>query len=114
MLVIIRDELVLRRSDRVEPEIPQGHASGLKTAKPADAQSPFTPEKTAPMLEVRAPRRELLTSKGFFIHIATIVIGLFCCKSRTDRRVFSPPTSVGTTAIANAGSLRKRSSIRRR
>jgi len=44
---------------------------------PPNAESPSIPEISAPMLEVHAPQEALHTWKGFFIHIATIVIGLF-------------------------------------
>jgi hypothetical protein len=63
--------------DRIEPEIPQEHGSGLKAAEPPTAEPLFIPEKSPPMLEVHAPHEGLHTWKGFFIHIATIVIGLF-------------------------------------
>ena len=39
-------------------------------------ETPATPEISAPMLDVHAPYEVVHTWKGFFIHIATIVIGL--------------------------------------
>jgi hypothetical protein len=41
------------------------------------SETPSMPEKSAPMLEVHAPHEALHTWKGFLLHIATIVIGLF-------------------------------------
>jgi hypothetical protein len=65
-------------ADRVESEIPQGHTDGPQAAVPPNAQSPSSPlEKSAPMLEIHAPHEALHTWKGFLLHIATIVIGLF-------------------------------------
>lgn len=64
-------------ADRVEPEIPQEHADELKVAVPPNAETPSIPEISVPMLEVHAPHEALHTWKGFFIHIATIVVGLF-------------------------------------
>jgi hypothetical protein len=63
--------------DRVEPEVPQEPAGDLKAAVPQNAEPPFIPEISPPMLEVHAPHEALHTWKGFIIHIATIVIGLF-------------------------------------
>jgi hypothetical protein len=72
-------------------------------------------EMSAPMLEAHAPQEALHTWKGFFIHIATIVIGLFIAVGLEQTvEFFSPPTSEGTTGTANAGSLRRRPAIRRR
>jgi hypothetical protein len=64
-------------ADRAEPEIPQEHADGPKPAVPPNAQTTSIPEISAPMLEVHAPHETLHSWKGFFIHIATIVIGIF-------------------------------------
>lgn len=63
--------------DHIEPEIPQELGSGLKAAEPANSEPPLIAEKSPPMLEVHAPHEALHTWTGFFIHIATIVIGLF-------------------------------------
>jgi hypothetical protein len=43
---------------------------------PAVAQSLSTPEISPPMLEVHAPQEGLHSWRAFFIHLATIVIGL--------------------------------------
>jgi len=63
-------------ADRAEREIPQRPADGLKSAAPAVAEALSTPEITPPMLDVHAPHEVVHTWKDFFIHIATIVIGL--------------------------------------
>jgi hypothetical protein len=63
-------------ADRTEPEIPQRPAGGLKSAVPAAAESLSTPDISPPMLDVHAPHEVVRTWKDFFIHIATIVIGL--------------------------------------
>ena len=62
--------------DRDEPEIPQRHSDGLKAAVSHYAETPSA-EKSVPILEVHAPNEALHTWKGFLLHIATIVIGLF-------------------------------------
>jgi len=63
-------------ADRTEPEMPQVPADNLKAARPADTETLSTPEIAAPMLEVHTPHEAIHTWKSFFIHIATIVIGL--------------------------------------
>ena len=60
-------------ADRAEPEISLGPADNAKPEVSSDAKSA---EILTPMLEVHAPHEALHTWKGFFIHIATIVIGL--------------------------------------
>jgi hypothetical protein len=64
-------------ADHVEPEQPQGHADGAQAAVPPEMEPPSTPEIPGPMLEIHAPNEALQTWKGFLLHIATIVIGLF-------------------------------------
>jgi hypothetical protein len=61
-------------ADRAEPDIPQRPADSAKTEVPLDAEIPEIPPL---MLDVHAPQEVLHTWKGFFIHIATIVVGLF-------------------------------------
>jgi len=61
-------------ADRAESEEPQVAADSLK---PTDAQAIPGPEISTSMLDVHAPHEALHTWRGFFIHIATIVIGLF-------------------------------------
>jgi hypothetical protein len=61
---------------RAETEIPQRPADSLKSAVPAVAESLSPPEISPPMLEVHAPHETIHTWKAFFIHLATIVIGL--------------------------------------
>jgi hypothetical protein len=63
-----------RMADRAEPDIPQRPAGSAKAEVPIDAE---TLETTPLMLDVHAPHEVLHTWKGFFIHIATIVVGLF-------------------------------------
>jgi hypothetical protein len=62
------------RHRRTIPELP---AASMEVANPQVTESPSTPEISPPMLDVHAPHEVLHTWKGFFIHIATIVIGLF-------------------------------------
>src|ERR1700685_3457859 len=56
--------------------MPQLPADKLRSAVPAAAESLSTPEISPPMLDVHAPHEDLHTWKSFFIHLATIVIGL--------------------------------------
>jgi hypothetical protein len=63
-------------TDRSGPDMPLGPADSLKAAAPADADTRSISETSAPMLDVHAPHESIHTWKGFFIHIATIVIGL--------------------------------------
>jgi hypothetical protein len=56
---------------RAEADISQGPADSAK------ATNAETREISPPMLDVHAPHEVLHTWKDFFIHIATIVIGLF-------------------------------------
>jgi hypothetical protein len=60
--------------NRAEPNILQGPASIAKAELASNAE---TPEISPPMLDVHAPHEVLHTWRGFFIHIATIVVGLF-------------------------------------
>jgi hypothetical protein len=64
-------------ADRAEPEMPQRSTDSLKSAVPPIAESFSSSEISPPMLDVHAPHEVLHTWKGFFIHIATIVVGLF-------------------------------------
>jgi hypothetical protein len=61
-------------AERAEADISQGPADGEKAEVAPNAQ---TREISPPMLDVHAPHELLHTWKGFLIHIATIVIGLF-------------------------------------
>jgi hypothetical protein len=61
-------------AERAEPDIPQRPAESAKADVPLDAE---TPEIPPAMLDVHAPQEILHTWKGFSIHIATIVVGLF-------------------------------------
>jgi hypothetical protein len=63
-------------ADHAEPENAQRRADSMEAAVPPVAETPATPEISAPMLDVHAPHESIYTWKGFFIHIAIIVIGL--------------------------------------
>ena len=63
-------------ADSAEPEMSQQRADGLKAAVPLNSETCSTPEIAVPMLEVHAPHEAIHTWKSFFVHIATIVIGL--------------------------------------
>jgi len=63
-------------TDRSGPDMPQGPADSLKAAAPPDAETRSISESSARMIDVHAPHESIHTWKGFFIHIATIVIGL--------------------------------------
>ncbi len=62
--------------DRAEPGIGQESSDSAKVEVPQVAETRSIPEISVPMLEVHAPHEALHTWKGFFIHIATIVVGL--------------------------------------
>ena len=63
-------------ADHTDPEVIQGPAESLKTAVPAETETPSDHEISAPMLDVHAPHQLVHTWKDFFIHIATICVGL--------------------------------------
>ena len=63
-------------ADRAEPDLPQDPTDGLKAALLPDAETLSTPEISTPMLDVHAPDATVHTWRDFFIHIATITIGL--------------------------------------
>jgi hypothetical protein len=63
-------------ADHAEPENAYQRADGVEAPAPPVAETPDTPEVSAAMLDVHAPHEAVHTWKGFFIHIATIVIGL--------------------------------------
>jgi hypothetical protein len=52
-------------------------ADSMKAAGPAETGTSSTPESPRPMLDVHPPQDSIHTWRSFFIHIATIVIGLF-------------------------------------
>jgi len=62
--------------DRAEPDISQESSGSTKVEVTQVAETRSTSEMSVPMLEVHAPHEALHTWKGFFIHIATIVVGL--------------------------------------
>jgi hypothetical protein len=59
-----------------EPAIPQMPADIPPAAVPPDAETRSISEIPGPMLDVHAPHQSVHTWKDFFIHIATIVVGL--------------------------------------
>jgi hypothetical protein len=61
-------------ADPAAPDKPEEPAGSAKAEMASDAR---TVEISRPMLDVHAPHEVLHTWKGFFIHIATIVVGLF-------------------------------------
>jgi hypothetical protein len=63
--------------DRAETQTPQGRADGSKAAVATCDDTLSSPEDSTPVFDVHAPHESAHTWKGFFIHIATIVIGLF-------------------------------------
>jgi len=63
-------------ADHTEPELQLTADSQIARSSP-DTQALCNPENSAPMLDVHAPHESIHTWKSFFIHIATIVIGLF-------------------------------------
>jgi hypothetical protein len=63
-------------AERADPEIPERPADSPKAAVPAGAETRYMPEVSASMLDVHALHQTVRTWKDFFIHIATIVIGL--------------------------------------
>jgi hypothetical protein len=63
-------------ADRIDLEAVSELADGPKSAFPLDAETNANSEIPGPMLDVHAPHESIHTWKSFFIHIATIVIGL--------------------------------------
>lgn len=59
-----------------DSEVTPGPAANVKAASPSDAGTVTTPEIVGPMLDVHAPHESIHTWKAFFIHIATICVGL--------------------------------------
>jgi hypothetical protein len=63
-------------ADHADPERAQGSAANRDAAVVPEAETPSDQEIAGPMLDVHAPHQSANTWKDFFIHIATIVIGL--------------------------------------
>jgi len=63
-------------ADRADPEVTQRPADTLEAAAPPEAEPPAAREIAAPMLDVHAPHQSVHTWKDFFVHIATICVGL--------------------------------------
>jgi hypothetical protein len=62
-------------ADPIDSEI-TAEPADMKAASPAETGNRSTPEITRPMLDVHAPHEPIHTWKNFFIHLATISIGL--------------------------------------
>src|ERR1700728_1601219 len=63
-------------AEDADSEITPAPAGILQAAVPPEVKTPSAGEISAPMLDVHAPHHSVHTWKDFFIHIATIVIGL--------------------------------------
>jgi hypothetical protein len=63
-------------ADAAEPAIPQMPADMSQAAVPPNAETRSISEISAPMLDVHPPHESIHTWSDFFIHIATIVVGL--------------------------------------
>ena len=63
-------------ADLIDSETTLKPDDSIKAASPSDAGPSSTPEISEPMLDVHAPHESIHTRKGFFIHIATISVGL--------------------------------------
>ena len=60
----------------IDSQITPEPADSMEAASPAESGPISAPEITRPMLDVHAPQESIHTWKDFFIHIATIVVGL--------------------------------------
>jgi hypothetical protein len=63
-------------ADRIDPEVPQQAVHSSNAAASKETEHPFIAEISAPMLDVPAPHQSVHTWRDFFIHIATISVGL--------------------------------------
>jgi hypothetical protein len=63
-------------ADQGKSELPPEFTESLRDGSPSDAEKISTPETQGSMLDVHAPHESIRTWKSFFVHIATIVIGL--------------------------------------
>src|SRR6202050_4132868 len=63
-------------ADAAEPAIPTLPAEMPQAAVPPDAETRSTSEISVPMLDMHPPHESIHTWRDFFIHIATIVVGL--------------------------------------
>jgi hypothetical protein len=68
-------------AERAEQEISLIPAD--RVAGSPEPETLSTPEVSAPMLEMHAPHQLVHTWKDFFIHIATIVVGLLIAVAPT-------------------------------
>lgn len=63
-------------ADRADSEVATEPADNMKAVSPSDAKTSSSLEISGPMLDVHAPHESIHTWKSFFIHIATICVGL--------------------------------------
>ena len=63
-------------ADRAETDTPDRPADRPKAVSLGHAETASTAENSGPMLDVHAPHKRVDTWKDFFIHLATISIGL--------------------------------------
>ena len=63
-------------ADCTNPGTPQEPAGAAHATSPRGAETLSTPEISAPMLDVHAPHQTVHTWKDFWVHLATISIGL--------------------------------------
>jgi hypothetical protein len=63
-------------ADRTDPEHHDQPVVNPQAAAPPEAETRPTPEIPAPMLDVHPPHESIHTWRSFFVHIATIVVGL--------------------------------------
>src|SRR6204780_622304 len=88
-------------ADRTEPETARVAADCLTAALPPDSQVIPDPEISTPMFDVHAPHESIQTWRGFFIHIATIVIGLLIAISLEQTvELFHHERQIATTRKA--------------
>jgi hypothetical protein len=74
-------------ADDADSEITPAPAGSLQAAVPPEVKTPSAQEISVPMLDVHAPHQSVHTWKDFFIHIATIVVGLLIATSLASRVV---------------------------
>src|SRR5260370_32997743 len=63
-------------TDRPNPAAPQEPAGGAQSTSPRGAETLSTTEISASMLDVHAPHQTVHSWKDFWVHLATISIGL--------------------------------------
>jgi hypothetical protein len=63
-------------TEHIEPGKTQERADSLESPAGPVAESDTTPEVSTPMLDVHAPHDGIHTWRSFFVHVATICVGL--------------------------------------